>query len=383
MLPNDRLDAFSRLLQLLYSSLPGAEPWVEFLEALSEHLNARYATLILTPPYAKTPGVLLTPGVDAVGIANAITYFQMDPFTGLPEGKVVSIRDFVSERNLKESDFYKLYLSTAGTGDILGIDLRASSGFEMRLRICQAEGKKDFGDEEHATLQRLVPHLRAALAIFEKLETDKSEYSVYSGAVEQLSVGTVVLDHDGNILRCNNIAAAILAEKDGISLAGRRLALNSPDRESEFRHQLKAMRQQLGEGSAPPPYVMRLERPSGRRDLGLVVKPIAIPGFMQTGSSPAVAIFVTDPDRQVRITSEAIADLFDLTRMEAEISACFSNGLSLSQTAKALGIAENTVRAHLRSVFTKIGVTRQSQLVHKIHTSLPELVASRGPANAK
>ena len=374
------LDRFSRLLETLYGNLTadgGEEPWDAFLRELRTQFGATYATLILTPPNAKSPGRVVTPGAQREGIEQYATFFSIDPFAGLPEGKVVTVKEFIGEQKLRATDFYQQYLQFFGGDQILGVDLRASSGFEARIRINRDVTETDFGEAERATLTRLVPHIRNALLLFERLEMSRSEYAVYSGAVEQLAVGTVILDHDGNILRRNAIAAAILAEGDGIAIAGRRLALSNPRQDAELRQHIKAIRAEIDELADSVPHVVRVERPSGRRDLGVVVKKVETPEFMHTGAAPAVAVFISDPDRQVRVTSEALRELFDLTRSEATISACFANGLSLAETAAMLGIAPNTVRAHLRSVFSKTGVKRQSQLVHLVHTSLPELAVGR------
>ena len=91
----------------------------------------------------------------------------------------------------------------------------------------------------------------------------------------------------------------------------------------------------------------------------------------------AVALFISDPERQGMVTGSAVRELLPLTPTEAEISASLANGFSVCETATRLGVAETTVRTHLRSIFAKTGVTRQPQLVHLIHTSLPELSTAR------
>jgi DNA-binding CsgD family transcriptional regulator len=120
-----------------------------------------------------------------------------------------------------------------------------------------------------------------------------------------------------------------------------------------------------------------MKRVSGRRDLHITVTRIKTPTFMQTGATPAVALFISDPERQGMVTGSAVREMLPLTPTEAEISASLANGFSVCETAARLGVAETTVRTHLRSIFAKTGVTRQPQLVHLIHTSLPELSAAR------
>jgi DNA-binding CsgD family transcriptional regulator len=176
-----------------------------------------------------------------------------------------------------------------------------------------------------------------------------------------------------NILKINEVAASILADQDGVRLVGKRLAIANARRDGEFRALLKAV---IADPAAAHPVFM-VERPSGLRDLGIVVRSVTIPDFMHTGTAPALALFLGDPERQGIVTGEALRELFALTPTEAAISASVANGASVIETARRLGIAENTVRAHLRSIFAKTGVNRQSQLVHLIHTSLPEMALSR------
>jgi DNA-binding CsgD family transcriptional regulator len=56
--------------------------------------------------------------------------------------------------------------------------------------------------------------------------------------------------------------------------------------------------------------------------------------------------------------------------MEANLAVALASGRSLVDAADALGIAHNTARSHLRSIFAKTGVRRQSQLVHLLHGSV-------------
>ena len=118
---------------------------------------------------------------------------------------------------------------------------------------------------------------------------------------------------------------------------------------------------------------LRIERPSGRGDLLLVVGNANAPGYVTAGGGPASVLFLNDPVRAPRVSPNAIRDLLGLTQSEATIAAEMANGASLADTAARLGISPNTVRAHLRSIFAKTGVKRQSQLVQLVHHSLPGL----------
>jgi DNA-binding CsgD family transcriptional regulator len=65
--------------------------------------------------------------------------------------------------------------------------------------------------------------------------------------------------------------------------------------------------------------------------------------------------------------------LYDLTRAEARLALLMANGLTLEDAGDQLGIRRNTVRAHLRSIFSKMGVTRQTELIRLVSNSVVEL----------
>ena len=85
-------------------------------------------------------------------------------------------------------------------------------------------------------------------------------------------------------------------------------------------------------------------------------------------------LFLNDPSHSPRVSPEALRDLLGLTQSEAGIAADIGDGMRPTEIAARHGISPNTVRAHLRSIFTKTGVRRQSQLVHLVLHSQPGLI---------
>jgi DNA-binding CsgD family transcriptional regulator len=52
-----------------------------------------------------------------------------------------------------------------------------------------------------------------------------------------------------------------------------------------------------------------------------------------------------------------------LTPAEAKVALSLSNGLSIGDMARQNAISRNTVRSQVRSIFSKMGINRQSQLI--------------------
>ena len=53
---------------------------------------------------------------------------------------------------------------------------------------------------------------------------------------------------------------------------------------------------------------------------------------------------------------------FELTEREREIAQLAADGLRNHEIAEALFVSENTVRAHLRTIFQKLDIDRRAKL---------------------
>ncbi|NBR31846.1 MAG: hypothetical protein EBT84_06695, partial [Sphingomonadaceae bacterium] len=219
-------DDLSHLLAALYGGLLEDQPWDGFLNALSGYLGASYATLILTAPGQSTPDMMRTPGADPKANEDYLAeFFATDPFQGLPEGEVVSFREFVTGSTDPALAAYQDFLANIGGDQVLGVDLRFPSGFEARCRVTRDQSLVDFSPADRARFQAIVPHLRTAGALFERLHLAGAEHGVYRSAVEQLGVGTIILDGRGQIVRANAVAERLLATGDGLAAKDGHLVL--------------------------------------------------------------------------------------------------------------------------------------------------------------
>jgi DNA-binding CsgD family transcriptional regulator len=62
-------------------------------------------------------------------------------------------------------------------------------------------------------------------------------------------------------------------------------------------------------------------------------------------------------------------DAYGLTQAEARVAVAASSGSTVFESATQLGLSPNTVKTHLRKVFAKTGISRQTELV-RLMTSI-------------
>jgi DNA-binding CsgD family transcriptional regulator len=85
---------------------------------------------------------------------------------------------------------------------------------------------------------------------------------------------------------------------------------------------------------------------------------------------------ITDPDRPVSLDPNALQTLFSLTPAEAKVTSLLVQGRSMEQIAAWLAVSLETVRTHIRRVFSKTATTRQGELIALVLRTVPSVPES-------
>jgi DNA-binding CsgD family transcriptional regulator len=200
-----------------------------------------------------------------------------------------------------------------------------------------------------------------------------SERDVYAGAVSQLSVASIILDEQGRLLTTNAVGRALLDQGEGISLRDGRLHIEGRDINKELQLALATIIKAQQRGETSVVRALRVPRPAGRSDLGLVIRPVPASQWSEGQSSPSAAVFISDPDLHESTSRQILGELFALTPAEANLATLLARGLSLAQVSSTQSISQHTARAQLKSIFAKTGVSRQAELVRLVLKSVASL----------
>ena len=376
------LEAYEELIGNLYEGALDTRRVAQSLRRIQEIFQANIVTLILRAveePYLSP--MLAVGDVNGAGeIQHYAYYSKSTPFNNLPLDRVFTIDDLMSEEQWLGSSFYLLYCQPYGCFQMLGADIGMPDGGKLRIRINRRRDQPRFCDAERAFCAMLLPHLRRALHLHALLDRSESLGSLYFKAISRLSVATIVLDESGSVLQLNPVARNILDSNDGLKLVGGRLEATYPSDNRELtrlvRNAFQRARQSPGEGYSAE--ALSISRPSGQVSLGVVVELIPSQERMEGRGQPTVVVYVRDAVGKSLVSGMATAQLYNLTPAETALALELANGMSLEEASEVLSIRRNTARAHLRSIFSKTGVRRQTELVRILLNS----VVALGPPGA-
>lgn len=365
------------LVVRLFESLADANAWTRFLEALQIATHSDFCSLLVFSSDSHKPVAMLSGAGPLEGNVSYLErFYDMEPMTGIPEGKVTSLSDVLTAAELKASEFYKQYLSRYLVGYVLGVDIGAVRGITGRLRLARLERRSDYSVHDRLICEHLVPFLRVALDLFVKRVDIETENEALSATISGMSVGSILVDADARIMSANTTARAILGQEDGVLDANGKLCLSEPGRSKELQDLIRSNAEASLNLTVPAnTRSLLIERPSGRESVSLLVRPATIAADCQLHVRQTALINLIDPAQPRLKLIDSLVQQFGLTRAEARVAISISNGHSTAETAQAQNISRNTIRSHLRSIYSKMGVVRQADLVRAVLVSVALLTA--------
>ena len=244
------------------------------------------------------------------------------------------------------------------------------TGTRLTLWLFRDLTAEAFDAEEVSLCEILAPQLRRGLELSQRIGASEVERSLYSSALDRLSVGVVIIDMSGKVVSCSVKAEDALAARDGLQMQAGKLRATAAKDDRELQAAIRIAMQKATGGESDGMRGLALTKSSGVRNLGIIIQPV--PGREGGGvmTAATVAIYFRDPDENADVANDLVRQLFDLTPAEAAVARRLASGLSLEDAASSLEISRNTARAHLRSIFSKSGITRQTELVRLMLNSV-------------
>ncbi len=360
------LERFSQIVEQIYEAALNPDGWTDCLETIRQEFDANYASLIIRPGTGESAGLIVwcsrerrttdDPGHPLLAIS---------PFTGMPHDRIVTNGDVLTESDWRASSYYHDWCKPINVYHVMAADIVTRDGGIYGFRLTRPEEAESFSRRDRSLGSLLLPHIKRALNLHLSIHQDREVISLYSRAMAQLMVGVVVLDQNGQVIECNPAAQAILDMQDGLRVVGKQLEANyTADNRKLQRLVRDALQYQHSKSSQVAlTEALSVARPSGQLSWGVVVQSISPDQWTEGKHRPSVAVFVRDTEGKAHPPVKLAQQLFQLTPAETSLAIQLANGLSLEEAAEALNIRRNTARAHLRSIFSKTGVRRQTELV--------------------
>jgi DNA-binding CsgD family transcriptional regulator len=391
-------------IRRLYDAATDAEKWPAFLEELAGAFDAAGAHILRANPreraltfsvlYGYDDFVRRMYGGDGVDFPTALARYEQhftqlmptDPRVRLIEqypSRPLSCRLLMSDADLHGSRMYREHLIHADVEYSLCVAMPEDDGSQILMGAFRGRQSTFFKEHEVEAFGELIPHVKQAVALSEHLARVDFVNRVAFEALDGISMGVLLVDENARLVHLNATARRVTDLADGISVHNGLVRLDTRSENEALRRAVWNAVASARHGRATAGEAIAVSRPSGSEPFPLLVATLW-GNHLRYGlghlDRPLAVVFVTVPEEPQEAPAELLRRLFGLTLMEARICERLVSGQALGTVAKDLRIRTNTARAHLKKVFAKTGVGRQSELVAKI-LATPVWLRHRQPAS--
>ena len=259
-------------------------------------------------------------------------------------------------------------LARAGLGRGIMLDVAVADGLYVSMIAHQpAHSHYEYTSNAESFLYWLAPHLSQVIQLQDHFWKLQQQNYLLAQSLNFLRTAALIVDAQAQLIWCNAAAEYCIARSDTLARRGQKLIFHQQHNHQLFRSNLSEALT-LGGGLR---YLMTLTGADG--DVELLLAPLASnwpldTDFMYPKGPRALLYF--NGARSISLDAADIQQLFGLTATEARIAVALAEGRTLADYAKDGQVTIGTARIQLKSIFSKLNISRQAQLVQKLCSSV-------------
>jgi DNA-binding CsgD family transcriptional regulator/PAS domain-containing protein len=363
------MEAFSNLVGRIYDAAIDPGQWEAVLGEASVFTNAERAILIHEDAVQPSRSLFYISNPDPEWDRLYLeTYLLINParlalVSRVRPGDIVLTTDYMSKREYLRTRFAQEFLSRRNFIDVATAVLEMTATSITVLGIVRSEAQGFADAAVRRKLGWIAPHFRRALAIGSLFEQRRMEARVLADTLDGLTAPVFILARDGGIVHANGSAQDLVMNEATFRVSDGKLIPRDPASRAALAEALVAAAG--GDEALGAKDLSILFRTNGGRAfLGVLM------ALTDGARRPAAeryhavaALCLREVSGDAVVVPPAIAELYGLTRREMTVFATIVENAGVPETAAILGLAEGTVKSHLKSIFRKTGARAQADLV--------------------
>ncbi|VAW99138.1 hypothetical protein MNBD_GAMMA22-1441 [hydrothermal vent metagenome] len=224
-------------------------------------------------------------------------------------------------------------------------------------------------------LATLLPHMYKAL----KLKRNYNETDHTRGQAQAIldifPIGVMLVNANGKLISANQQASDTLKNSRVLFVKDEILYAIKSEQDKQLKKFISTAANTSINDNADHLSFIKVESKEGDIDndnsaISLLISPDPYPSIeYDKQADNYAAIFIASTSVKQNISKTTLQTVFNLTPAEAKLAALLASGNSLSQVADLSNISKNTAKVQLKSIFLKMNISRQADLIKKVLTS--------------
>lgn len=359
-------DRFERLVALMNDVAVGHGAWSDVLEGIRAFLNVSATAIDLVDRKTGEVRLLTSPPLDPGELVEYDEHIsRVNPrYSLIPRvrvGEIVADRHMDPEIEAQGGEYYEWLEKVAGTRYFAAVKLHDRPDFLAMTSIHLPASRGWIDEATERLYARLLPDFANALAVERALANREDRLAVVEEA-RSPSRAYALLDRNGRILECSAEFEAMVRRSEQLTLREGRLGAIQPSDNARLARLIGAVTQRsdqpLGSVRVQPPKMLR----------GMILRAVRLDRARELFERlrPVAMLVLIDLDAPVAGIAEELRLAWGLTPREADLAILIGQGCALERAAARLDMGEGTARWHLKTIFRKMGIGRQTELAHLV-----------------
>lgn len=305
--------------------------------------------------YHDVPDEMWTPSANA-GVAHMFM---------APVGAAVDRRSFFADSMLDRDPFTRHFIVDSGMFHMTLSTVQRDATTMSAVILAQPRQAEPLSPMEQRRAQQLFAQMGQAMRAHRALRRSEARGLGLAAALDRLPQGVVLAQGDLRVLHVNRAAEAIVEAGDGILLRFGRLRLAHARLDAllqDTARRLAHSSPDVGERSLMVP------RPSRHADYRIAVLPVLGDAIATLAPRAQIMVMISNPESA--LMPDQLRRAYPLTPAEARVASLAAQALPLAEIARRSSVSVNTVKSQLRTIYGKLDVRNQTELVALLATRL-------------
>jgi DNA-binding CsgD family transcriptional regulator len=274
----------------------------------------------------------------------------------------VTEADFITPEDHRRHPHYREFAFPWDLAFICLTTLHREPGMTIGMSVIRSQREGHINDEQKRIFATLAPHVRAAVRMQQLLGSNGA--SLVAGTLDSMSIAAFLCDQHGRVQRMTQPAEKLVS--GGGPLRLRNGFLGSPI--DNHDRALGAAIEQAARGAQTPgkPLARSILVNVNQEQLTLDVLPLP-KAAIDFSLQPRVVVIVRGASSNDTRRAGILSGIFGLTEAETQIALLLAQGKAAEAIARERQVTVGTVRAQIKSLLAKFGVSKQIELVARVN----------------
>ena len=359
------------LADKFHAAALGRTKWYSALEDLARATGSEHGELIGIGSNASVPFNIVTDidpkfheAFSAVGGGDPCKNPRVNAGMRSPILKVMSEADFMTPEEHRAHPHYREFAHPWNIPYICLATLERGQDNLVGLAVVRTRQQGHIDSHQRRVFASIAHHVRAAVRTHAALQGQAE--TLLSGAMEALSIPAFICDCYGRVTRLSPSAEQIIARDSGLLLKSGRLTATLPLDAKTLFDAIEQAARPLAVGT--PLFKSVLIRRSEQDGSPLVLDVIGLSAReWELQPSARVLIAVRGADQGSERRAALLQALYGMTTAEVDIALQLCAGTTPETIAAKRNVSIGTVRAQIKALLAKAGMSRQIELVAKVN----------------